>query len=373
MTREGKAPVRIGFVGCGNVFGAYLSAAQRLEARGEAQVVAACGRAHQRRLVEQAARGLRFSTDHEDLVGDPAIDLVVILTPMATHAAIARAALAAGKHVLMEKPVATELDEAAALVALARRSGKHLLAAPFTPLSPTFRAMRARVHGGEIGVVTAARGRYGWAGPDWAPWFYQRGGGALFDLAVYDVTSLTALLGPVRRVTALTGIARPERAIGGGRVAVEVEDNAHLVLEHEGGCLSQVSCGFVMQQYRSPGLELYGTAGTVQMLGDDWDPDGYELWRSDVGHWRVFKETDPEWPWTDGLRALVEAIRAGGPPPLPPEHAVHVLEVLLAARASGREGARQEVASRFPALELPPPPSGDPVHLVHDRGRRATP
>ena len=63
-----------------------------------------------------------------------------------------------------------------------------------------------------------------------------------------------------------------------------------------------------MQRYRSPCIELYGTDGVLQMLGDDWAPEGYELWRNDAAAWELHPESDPAWPWTDGLRHLVECI-----------------------------------------------------------------
>ena len=116
-------------------------------------------------------------------------------------------------------------------------------------------------------------------------------------------------------------------------------------------------------------MEIYGTTGTIQMLGDDWDPDGYELWQNSVGAWKVFKETDPNWPWADGLRHLVECIRKGERPLVTPEHALHVLEIILKAQQSGREGRALAIESTF----APPASSESMVqeaaHLMHDRTR----
>ena len=130
-----------------------------------------------------------------------------------------------------------------------------------------------------------------------------------------------------------------------------------------------VTTGFTIQQYRSPALEIYGTTGAIQMLGDDWDPDGYELWQNAAGAWQVFKETDPEWPWTDGLRHLVECIRRGTKPVLSPEHAYHVLEVLLAAQRSGREGRAISIESAFEPPAFAGERTAEAAHLVHDRSR----
>jgi len=131
-----------------------------------------------------------------------------------------------------------------------------------------------------------------------------------------------------------------------------------------------VTTGFTMQQYRSPAVEVYGTAGTIQMLGDDWDPDGYELWRNDVGAWQVFKETEPDWPWTDGLRDLVEAIETGRKPSISLDHAHHVLEVMLRAQESGRDGQSKKIESTFTLPSADDAVHAEPAHLVHDRSRK---
>ena len=83
---------------------------------------------------------------------------------MTEHARLAREALEAGKHVLVEKPLATTLDESKQLVELAERSPGYLMCAPFTLLSPTFQTIARRVRVGDIGKPCSARARYGWAG-----------------------------------------------------------------------------------------------------------------------------------------------------------------------------------------------------------------
>jgi predicted dehydrogenase len=363
-------PVRIGIVGCGNVLAAYWVEAQKLAAKGEAVVTAACGRPAQQELVATRLGVRRFVTDYRELVAAPDVDLVVVLTPPATHFEVSRAALLAGKHVLSEKPMATTMAEADELVGLAARGPGLFVPAPFTLLSPTYQAIARRIRRGDVGKPCSARGRYGWAGPWWSEWFYRPDGGPIFDLACYNITSLTGWLGPVERVTAMTGTAIPERVVNGKPVPVEVEDNAQMLLDFGGACFGAVTSGFTMQQYRTPALEVYGTDGTLQMLGDDWGPDGYEYWHNPAGCWQVFQETAPGWPWADGLWHLVECVRTGTRPLVTPEHARHVLEVMLAARASGREGTAKPVRSRFARPEFPGPDPTEPAHLVHDRTRK---
>src|SRR5438445_3181773 len=328
-------PTRIGIIGCGNVLEAYMPQCEKLRARRLAEVTIACGREAQR---ERAlALGVpRFTIDENEVVLSDEVDVIVVLTSMREHARLAGAALRAGKHVLMEKPLATNLREAQELLTIAKEQQRHLVCAPFTILSPTFQIISARIQRGDIGKPCLARARYGWAGPSWSEWFYKPGGGSLFDLGVYCIASLTGLLGSARRVMAMTGVAMPEREVNGRKVRVEVEDTAQVLLDFGESLLAVVTSGFTMQQYRNPALEVYGTTGTIQMLGDDWDPDGYELWQNAAGAWQVFKETAPDWSWADGLRHLVDCIREATRPLVTPEHALHVLEIMLKAQASGR-------------------------------------
>jgi predicted dehydrogenase len=289
---------------------------------------------------------------------------------MKEHGAIAREALLAGKHVLVEKPLAISLAEARELVALVRNSSIRLVAAPFVTLSPTFRIMRDRIAAGDVGKVCLARARYGWSGPDWSEWFYRDGSGPIFDLAVYSITTLTGLLGPVKRVTAMTGTAQPERTVSGKRIQVEVEDNAQILLDFGEAVLAVVTAGFTMQKYQSPAVELYGTEGTIQMLGDDWAPEGYELWQNSVGAWQKYYETDPHWQWTEGLRHMVDCIRTGERPSVTPEHAYHVLEIMLAAQTAGRTGQAQTLESTFMMEDrATSPASAHAGHRDHDRRR----
>lgn len=365
----GLSPVRLGILGCGNVLDAYVPQCLRLQLLGQVELVLACGRAGQG---ERALRlGVpRFTEREEDILESNEIDGVLVLTSMSSHARLAMAALRAGKHVLVEKPLATTLEDADALLALAATSPKRLICAPFTSLSPTLQTMGARINRGDIGKPCSARARYGWAGPDWSEWFYKPGGGCLFDLGVYALTSLTALLGPVRRVTAMVGVAIPERRIRGQVVRVEVEDNAQVLLDFGGGTFASVTTGFTLQQYRSPALEIYGSEGTLQMLGDDWDPDGYEFYQNAAGCWQVYKETHPEWSWTDGLNHWVRWIREGVQPGVTLSHARHVLEIILRARESAAEGVMKAVDSTFERPTFETSAETLAAHRQHDRTRQ---
>jgi len=364
-------PVRIGVVGCGSVMQRpYTGQINQLKQRELVETVVACDvRTKDRdKLLGPGFGYQRFTTDFEEVVSADDVDVVLVTTSMQEHAMITKAALEAGKHVLVEKPMATTLEEAAEIIELAKTSPGHLVPAPHVILSPTYQKMWRHIQRGDIGQPHLARAFYGWAGPSWGKWFYRQGGGSMFDLGVYNVVSLTGFFGPAKRVTGLVGTAVPERVVEGEMMKVETDDNAHICIEFANNCYAVVTTGFTIQRYRTAGIEIYGSKGTIQMLGDDWDPEGYELWQNDVGAWKLFGETAPNWPWTDGINHLVECIIEGKTPIITPDHAYHVIEIMQAARAAGQDGQRRDINSTFtPPTFFEAEDETNAPHLRHDR------
>lgn len=214
--------LRVGVLGLGSVFWTpYRNLIKRLSDEGRVELVAGYDPDPAKRevLTSVSDADTNFSTD-EELIAREDLDLILILTSMNEHGRLVELALSEGKHVLVEKPMATTLDEAANLITLSKVSAGQLMCAPHIVLSPTYREIHRRAHGGVIGRIVLARARYGWSGPWWAKWFYEPGGGALFDLGVYNVTSLCGIFGPVRRVTAMVGTAIPSGSSRASRFAL---------------------------------------------------------------------------------------------------------------------------------------------------------
>src|SRR5260370_37130189 len=160
-------PVRMGIVGCGNVMsGSYMPMIERLRAQGLAEAVAACDVKEEKRLLVRERFGMtRFSTDYRETVSLDEVDLVLVLTSMPAHGPVARAALEAGKHVLVEKPMAVTLEEAAGLGELARGGPGLLLPAPHPLLRPTYQTPWQPLHPGGIGPGRSARAPHVRSGP----------------------------------------------------------------------------------------------------------------------------------------------------------------------------------------------------------------
>ena len=343
----GSAPV-VGLIGAGNASQAYLRTLDVLVSQGRARAGAV--------VVRTEAERERLATRHPftrtvpslDALLDDGVDLVMITTPPDSHAALSRACLAHGVHVLVEKPLAATGEEARELYDMATANGLLLAAAPFVHLSPAMRLLRAKVVGGAIGDVHSARGLYGNGRPAWAEWYRHQQVGPLGDLAIYNIQSLAFLLGPV------TGVRCWESwsTLAGDD---DVADVVHLMLDHRDGARSTLMASHAVCGYRRPALELYGAHGTANLLGDDWDPVGIELYNDDWGYWRTYPSPDPTWHWTGGLTTAVSAIGDGVRSGLDPDISLHVIDVLAAAHASAKsEGQRHSVTSCFDVAPLEP-------------------
>lgn len=228
--------------------------------------------------------------------------------------------------------------------------------APAVVNSPQFAFMARAIQEGKLGKVAAAHAHYGHTGPDWSAFFYEKGGGSLPDLGVYNLATLTGLLGPAKAVVAMTSVVTPTRRVSDkGDIRVEAEDNAMVLLDHGNGVLSHVQCGFnYFDPYGHEGkgqdrptITIWGTKGNMSLVGYDWAPFGVDLATADdeKGHRHA---TDPgSYVWEQGASVIAESLVNGQEPLIAAEHALHVLELIEAARASGQTGKRVAMKSTF--------------------------
>ena len=123
--------------------------------------------------------------------------------------------------------MANTYKEGKALFDLAKSKKLRIWGAPAVVNSPQFAFMRKAIQEGKLGKVASAHGHYGHTGPTWSAFFYEKGGGSMPDLGVYNIATLTGLLGPAKSVMAMTSIVTPERTVDNkGKIKVEAEDNA---------------------------------------------------------------------------------------------------------------------------------------------------
>ena len=190
--------MRVGIIGCGNIAPAYFKGCgmfRLLEA-------AACADLNAEAAKARAKEFNVTAMTVDELLASPDIDLVVNLTIPKVHAAVSRAALAAGKHVHSEKPLGITLEEGAALVQAAATAQRRLGCAPDTFLGAGLQTCRKVIDDGWIGRPLAGTAFMMGRGPEgWHPnpaFFYERGGGPMLDMGPYYITALVHLLGPVK-------------------------------------------------------------------------------------------------------------------------------------------------------------------------------
>lgn len=349
--------IRVGVIGCGSVSNRYLP---ELAACPYAELVSTCdiipARAEQR---AQAFHVPHHFPHIEKMLAGPEFDLLVNLTDMQEHEHLNREAIAAGKHIWSEKPIANSLAAGQELLAESRKHGLRLWGAPIVVASPQFAFMAKTLASGALGRVASAHAQYGHQGPDWAAFFYEKGGGSMPDLGVYNLTSLTGLLGPAKSVTAMLSVVTPTRTIFGKGdpkvIQVTEEDNAMVLLEHAGGVLSHVQCGFnFFNPYGHEGahetrhtIQIFGSQGYMGLVGYDWEPLGVDLAsESDPKYQRHV--TDAEgYVWQKGAYLACETLATGKEHLFTPEHALHVVEIMSAARQSQHTGRRIDLTSTF--------------------------
>jgi len=353
-----RRKVRIAVAGCGSVSrGCYLP---HLKRHPHVELAAVCDTsvAALKAAGDEAGVRSRF-TDAREMIRKADFDLFLNLTAMPAHGPLNLVALRAGKHVYCEKPIATNLADGARLLREAKRRGLYLLGAPATTTSPAFIAADRLIKSGKLGKVCQVRARYGHPGPTWSPWFYQKGGGSLFDLGVYNITTLTGWLGPVTSVFALAGPAIPVRTMDdGSKVRVEADENIVVNLDFGHGTFGVVQCGFFIGKVdERASIEVLGTKGTINLLGYDWAPGGIEFGspRGDEGHlaatsnhgWGLLAKDQRGWSWEHGAGMLAEALATGRKPVMTGEHAFHVLEVMLGALKSAKSRRIVPIRSKF--------------------------
>ncbi|HXH60728.1 MAG TPA: Gfo/Idh/MocA family oxidoreductase [Fimbriimonadaceae bacterium] len=343
--------VGVGVVGCGNIAPIYL---QNLSSFDETAVVAVADIKPERAKARAEEFGVKKATDLKGLLDDPDVEVVLNLTTPPSHFSVAKAALEAGRHVYNEKPLTIDVREADELLATSSDRGLLVGCAPDTFLGAGIQTCRELIDHGAIGEPLAFNafmmcpGHEGWH-PDPA-FYYDFGGGPLFDMGPYYLTALVALLGPVARVCGAKKKSFETRTIGsepkrGEQIDVKVPTHLVTVMEFAGGAVGQLTTSFDVKHHTLPHIEVYGSKGTLGVP----DPNGFD------GKVRLRSAGDDDWkevplarPYAQnsrglGVRDLVQAAEEGREPRASGALARHVLQVIHATHAAPHRGEYVEI------------------------------
>lgn len=346
--------IKVAVIGCGSVSGQYLP---HLSKSPFVELVSVCDIKYERAQNRAKEFNVPNHFPHIDqLLAGPAFDLLVNLTDMQEHGRLNKQALSANKHVWSEKPMANTYKEGKDLLELSKQKKLRLWGAPAVVNSPQFAFMSRALRDGKLGKVSCAHAHYGHTGPTWSAFFYEKGGGSLPDLGVYNIATLTGLLGPAKSVVAMTSIVTPQRVVDDeGRIEVQAEDNAMLLMDHGAGIISHVQCGFnYFDPYghegkgqEKPSIVIWGSEGNMSLIGYDWAPNGVDMVTKENEQPQRFLPDPGKYVWQEGASVVSEALVKNTEPIINVEHALHVLEVIEATRESGKSGKRIKLQSTF--------------------------
>jgi predicted dehydrogenase len=348
----------VGIMGAGNISSAYLRLAplfKGLEVRAVADILpeAAKKRADEFGVAAQTP---------DELLKNSEIDVVVNLTIPSTHYQVTMDALSAGKHAYSEKPFVLTLEEGKSVRAAAAERNLQVGSAPDTFMGGAHQQVRNLIDAGQVGKIMSgtthvmSRGMEHWhPNPDF---FFQVGAGPVLDIGPYYVTDLIQLIGPVKRVTAFTGMARTEREVTaagpykGTFIKVGTPTTIHGVMEFHNGAIVTIGASWDVASHGHHNIELYGTDGSVFVP----DPNffGGDVITTDVGGAKSKVE-----PWdhpfgkinqtggdgsqranyrTAGLADMMQAIEQGRPARCGLDVALHAVDVMTSILKAGESG-----------------------------------
>ncbi len=342
--------INVGIVGCGAISNAYFTGC----APYKNLKLAACADIDRTRADAKAKEhGIR-SASVEELLKDPSIQLILNLTVPKVHSALNTAALNAGKHVYCEKPYGVNRDEGRAVIELAKKKGLRTGCAPDTFFGGGAQTARKLIDEGAIGRPVAGTAfMCGHGHESWHPspeFYYEKGGGPMFDMGPYYITGLINLLGPVRRVSGSTRVTFPTRTITSepkkGKV-IDVETPTHLAgtMDFASGAVITIIQSFDIWADSLPIMEVYGEAGSLNIP----DPNSFKgpvkMAKPGKGFEDVTLTHREDLARGSGLADMAKAIATNRPHRASGELAFHVLDIMAAFEESSTTGRHIELKS----------------------------
>ncbi len=385
-----RAKVKVGIIGCGMISEIYLKNCQKFDIL---QAVA-CADLDPERAKARANQFNIHACSPEQLLAEPDIEIVVNLTTPRSHAAVSLAILAAGKNLHSEKSLALNREEGRSILDAARAKGLLVGCAPDTFMGGAAQTCRKLLDDGAIGEPVGAaafllcHGYESWhQDPEF---FYQPGGGPMFEMGPYYLTSLINLIGPVRRVTGCTKTTFAERTITsqkkyGAKIPVQVPTYVTGIMDFANGAIGTIITTFDVWASQAPRIEIYGTEGTLEVPDPNWF-EGVVLLRRGSANDTKKKEAAEtkgaagrgagasEWesvPLSHGnlenkrglaIADMASALRSGRPLRASGEMAFHVLDIMQSIHESSQQGRHIELTST--CIRPAPLPLGLPENTL---------
>jgi len=371
-------PLKVGLAGCGSVSQrGLLPHMTQKDVRQWCELIAVMDPVPGRAKATAKRFGVkRWFRDYDEMLASE-IEAVVIASPIGVHYQQAIKAIRAGKHVHLNKTMTTTKAEADEVIEAAKKAGVKVVASPGRAHRTHTRRIKEIIEAGEIGRVYWAETGTAGGGHEFESfrtgddvlsnvspaWYYKRpGGGPMYDMAVYALHTLTGILGPVRRVTGMSGIGLVERSFKGERIRVEMDDNTHLLLDFGDNvfCLVYGSNSFGGPARPFASLFISGSEGAIA-----WDRSGVEVWGRHIEGGHRLEIPGNELPFVFGphlelperhvysdVMHMVDCVLNDKEPAISAGHARHVVEVIELGYKAARTGQIQELTTVFSLREL---------------------
>ena len=366
-------PIRLGVVGAGSIaLRCHFVHLPMPDVADKVKITAVCDP-----VLERAqAAAAKFDVLHayetfEEMLDAKVVDAVSICSPIGVHFEQGMLAVQHGVHVHFNKTMTTTVDEADELIAAAEAANVKLVASPGQMLRRRYQAMKQQLEVGAIGemvwaITGAAFGQYheqekgvrdgddvlSNINPAW--YFRKPGGGPMYDMLVYSMHSLTGILGPAKRVTAMSGVRIKEREFRGEMLPTDMDDNTIMVIDF-GNSKFACAYGVAAGSVKGPLPAIFGTQGLLNeatVNGEPLEYEGRDL-EKEVGFYATLPHvTEPHWRLGEehvfeDVMQFVDLLRDGTPTVATPEHARHVIEIFDAAYRSADSGATQQLRTTF--------------------------
>ena len=350
---EGTVPFGVAVIGCGNISKQYLKNLTRFP---DVRVLFCADLDLERAKTQAAAYGVPASGSVQQALEQPDVQLVVNLTIPAAHAEVAAAAIAAGKHVWNEKPLAPDVAAGRALLEQADKAGLRVGCAPDTVLGAGIQSARRLIASGAIGTPVSALTLLQGPGPEsWHPdpeFLFAKGAGPLFDLGPYYLSTLATLFGPATRVAAVGRRTRDARVIGSGpragsEFSVQVPTYISALAEYAGGEAATMLFSWESPLGRHGFVEITGTEATLAVPDPNRFDGDLRLRRAGDEDWTVIPSEGAAAGRGSGVVDMVRSIRRGQPHRASGEIAQHVLELMTAIERSADDSDFVPVESGF--------------------------
>ncbi|MDR6901780.1 Gfo/Idh/MocA family oxidoreductase [Rhizobium miluonense] len=346
----------VGIIGCGNISTTYFSLAPlfkglKVLACADINMEAARARAEEYKVRAQTI---------DELLANDELDVIVNLTIPDAHFPVSKRILEAGKHVYSEKPLVLTLEQGEELRRIAKEKGLAVGCAPDTFLGGAHQLARKFIDDGGIGRVTSGACYVMSPGMEmWHPnpdFFFLPGGGPILDLGPYYIANLINLIGPVKRVGAMTSMASPTRTItsqprNGDIIPVKTPTTIQALLEFVSGARITLTASWDVWSHRHANMELYGTegslyvpdpnffGGTVEASGRDKDIKPLENWAHPFG---IVNQESPNGARanyrTAGLADMAASLIDGRDARCSLDRTLHGVDVMTSILKSGEEG-----------------------------------